>query len=160
MSRGLPNANQTVRKMNPHAYKEVMKPDAHGAELRPILRAAVNTGGAQSVKNTRRSVEERLNKTERRWLEMMRVRRHCAKIGIQEITFRLANQVRYTPDFSVTLLDHMKEQASMVFYEIKGAYIREDAWIKLKTAASLFPQFRFVMAQWKDNRWTDTEIKP
>ena len=48
----------------------------------------------------------------------------------------------YKPDFFVINLDEYME-----IHETKGGYIEEDAWIKLKIAADLYPWFTFYMVQ-------------
>lgn len=100
--------------------------------------------------------EEKLNKTEKAFLEVLRRRGH-EKIGIQDLTLKLADNCRYTPEFRVVW------NSRLTIYEVKGGFIREDAWIKLKTAARLFPEFDFVMAQdvgtAKSREWIETPIK-
>jgi hypothetical protein len=88
---------------------------------------------ARALPKTR---EERLNKTEREFLLRLRggVYGAFSWIGIQSITLELANNCRYTPDF-VTLMPG----GDVRFWEVKGAHIWEDGWIKLKMAARLFP---------------------
>lgn len=55
----------------------------------------------------------------------------------EQFTFKLADDLRYTPDFVVQYPDGLLEVR-----EIKG-FMREDAHIKLKIAAQIFP-FRFI----------------
>ena len=57
----------------------------------------------------------------------------------EAITFKLAPDTRYTPDFFVVCADGMVE-----FHEVKG-FRREDSWVKLKVAAEVFPWFRFLL---------------
>lgn len=57
--------------------------------------------------------------------------------GFEEITLKLADDCRYTPDFWVLADDDVLE-----FHEIKGFW-RDDAKVKIRLAAKLFPQFRF-----------------
>jgi len=97
-------------------------------------------------------MEDALNKTEKRFLAILRGRH--ANVRIQAITLLLADACRYTADFSVTT------PTRFTLYEVKGGFVREDAWIKLKTAARLYPEFTFVMAQYKGGTWTEKEIKP
>lgn len=51
---------------------------------------------------------------------------------------RLASLTFYTPDFFVMYAD-----ASMEFIEVKGHW-EDDARVKIKVAASLYPMFSFV----------------
>lgn len=55
----------------------------------------------------------------------------------ESVTLILADDLRYTPDFMVIAEDDVVEMR-----EIKGHW-REDAKIKIRMAARLFPWFRF-----------------
>lgn len=104
------------------------------------------------------TMEERLNKTEKRFLERLRRLYYppAYYLGIQEITIRLGFDLRYTPDFHVCRF----ESGSLYFYEVKGGFEREDAAIKIKMAAAKFPFWQFVKAVWKDGVWTETIVRP
>ncbi len=56
------------------------------------------------------------------------------------MTFKLAKDTRYTPDFSVLLAN-----GEMEMHEIKGAkaIFQSDAKVKIRVAANMFP-FRFI----------------
>lgn len=81
-------------------------------------------------------------------------------IGSQNITLRLANGVRYTPDFNVT---DRSGDALPEFYEVKG-FMRDDAAVKLKVAASLYPQFVFFLVTKRAKKlgggWDIQEVMP
>lgn len=62
-------------------------------------------------------------------------------LGIQNITLRLANHCRYTPDF--TVYDRATKELSC--YEVKGPHFWEDAKIKLKVAARSYPWITFYL---------------
>ena len=62
--------------------------------------------------------------------------------GFELVTLKLAEKTRYTPDFIV-----MDGNEEIVFVETKG-FMREDANVKIKVAASLYP-FRFFLAKKK-----------
>jgi hypothetical protein len=96
--------------------------------------------------------EQKLNKLETAWLAEMR-RRNYEWIGVQNITLKLADDLRYTPDFSA------KVGGDLVFFETKG-FFRDDARGKLKTAARQFPLFRFVLVTKEKMQWTETPVKP
>lgn len=98
--------------------------------------------------------EQKLNKTERRFLQILRARHGRENVGIQNITLKIADDCRYSPDFSVTRLGRI------TFWEVKGGFMREDGFIKLKVAARAFPEFLFVLAQYKDKAWTEKEVAP
>lgn len=114
----------------------------------PVVTEPVRVG----FKERPSRMEDGLNKTEKRFLAILRGRH--ANVRIQAITLLLADACRYTADFSVTTPERL------TFYEVKGGFVREDAWIKLKAAARLYPEFTFIMAQYKGGTWTEKEIKP
>lgn len=98
--------------------------------------------------------EEDLNKTEKRFLSVLRSR-GLPWIGIQCVTLKLGHDLRYTPDF--TTLDH---DGRMTHWDTKGGFVRDDAVVKIKAAARHFRMFRFIIAQWKDGQWDEKLIKP
>ncbi|MGD0968655.1 MAG: hypothetical protein ABR949_10240 [Candidatus Aquilonibacter sp.] len=59
---------------------------------------------------------------------------------------KLAPDTRYTPDFAVMLAD-----GSLEMHETKG-FMREDALVKIKLAAELFP-FRFFLVKRDRDGW-------
>ena len=75
--------------------------------------------------------EQKLNKTERGYLAYLR-RLNPEPIGIQNITLKLGDDCRYTPDFN-----YINENGRLVFAETKG-FFRDDAKVKLKVAARLY----------------------
>jgi|GEM_PF-3788975 len=129
---------------------EICTPKEGGRRTDPVAKT-LTEGGAPFFAPQRSEAEQSLNKTEKAWLSVLRGR--GLAVRVQAVTLRLANKVRYTPDFSAV------SDGRYVFWEVKGAFVREDAWIKLKTAASLYPEFTFILAQ-KKRGWTEKEIKP
>lgn len=72
---------------------------------------------------------DRLNGKIRRW------RHHAVKL-------RLAKRTHFTPDFFVVTTDGLIE-----LVEVKGSWKaphQEDARVKIKTAAEMYPEFQFV----------------
>jgi hypothetical protein len=66
----------------------------------------------------------------------------------EAITLVLGDNTRYTPDFMVQL-----GNGTLEVHEVKGGFVREDAWIKLKWCAEHFP-VKVIMAQWtKKTGW-------
>jgi hypothetical protein len=75
--------------------------------------------------------------------------------GYEEITLRLGDDCRYTPDFWVLGDDDVLE-----FHEVKGGFIRDDAKAKLRVAAEKYPHFRFKLAQKKAGAWSRVMVGP
>lgn len=60
----------------------------------------------------------------------------------------LAPGTSYTPDFLLWFPDGHIE-----FHEVKGGFIREKDWIKVKVAAARYSFWTFRLAQWKGHQW-------
>lgn len=81
------------------------------------------------------------NKTEAAFEQWLRANMRDHHHHPQGLTFRLANGVRYTPDFA----SFSKSTGYLICHEVKG-HMRDDAAVKLKVAAGLYPGvcFRLV----------------
>lgn len=134
----LPLSDATLKR-NPHLT---------GAE---IVSAKALLPSEQPPKTT----EERLNKLERRFLAKLRSETDKWQyIGVQEITLRLGFDCRFTVDFHA-----VRFSGSIVMFETKGGFFRDDARVKLYAAAAKFPYFRFVLVRWENNQWIETVVK-
>jgi hypothetical protein len=67
----------------------------------------------------------------------------------EPVTLQLTPDMKFTPDFGL----YCGEEDSIELIDVKGGHIFEDAIIKGKAAAVLFPQHRFYIAQWKAGEW-------
>ena len=70
----------------------------------------------------------------------------------EALKLRLAARCWYTPDFLVLYPDGRLE-----LHETKG-FLRDDAWVKLKVAAEMYPRFRFRLVQQYHGQWRWTGI--
>jgi len=94
-----------------------------------------------------------MNKTEAAYAQRLELLRRAGKILWYEfgaLSLRLAPDTFYRPDFAVMAGDSVLEM-----HEVKGFW-REDARVKIKVAAELFP-FRFLAVQRAGSDWT-TEV--
>lgn len=75
----------------------------------------------------------------------------------QSITFLIANGVRFTPDaVSISNLT-----GKWIAWETKGPVMRDDAAVKLKVAASVYPMITFrLVTKVKGGGWDVQEILP
>lgn len=99
---------------------------------------------------------EGMNKTERHRAIQLEALKRDGQIRdwrFEEITLKLAADCRYTPDMAV-----IENDGTLRFEEVKGGFIREDAWIKVKVAARQFP-CRFTVYQLVKGDWKITEVK-
>ena len=81
-----------------------------------------------------------MNSTEEAYHQHLAQRQHAGEIvwfKFEAMTFKLADDTRYTPDFAVMLAD-----GQMEIHEVKGFWT-DDARVKIKVAAELFP-FEFI----------------
>ena len=84
-----------------------------------------------------------MNGTERRFsvrLEYQRLQGEILWWKFHALRFILAPNTSYEIDFMVMGLD-----GQMSIYETKGGFVRDDAIVKLKVAAAMFP-FQFYLA--------------
>jgi hypothetical protein len=96
-----------------------------------------------------------MNQLEARYAAQLENRRKAGEIlqwKYESMRFVLAPKTSLTPDFFVVTADHTVE-----LHETKG-FMRDDANVKLKVAAELFP-FKFVLVKEpKKNQFVLTEI--
>lgn len=99
--------------------------------------------------------EARLNKTERGWLAVLRPDPQTVWVGIQNMTLKLADDTRYTPDFF-----SLNREGRLFAWEVKG-FFRDDAKVKIKVAARAFPWIRFVLVRReKGGAWKTEDVNP
>ncbi|MBP7564312.1 MAG: DUF1064 domain-containing protein [Candidatus Cloacimonetes bacterium] len=92
-----------------------------------------------------------MNKTEirmKKMLDSLKITGSIKEFSYEDITFKLAEKMRYTPDFRVIYPD-----GKIKFIEVKGGYITERGDLKFKFAMDKYPEYIWEMWQWKDNRW-------
>jgi len=97
-----------------------------------------------------------MNKTEARFADYLEQLKHMKEIvayRFEPVKFILARNVKgarnattYTPDFLVVYPDRF------VFYEVKGFY-RDDAIVKSKVTAEMYPWFEWQVVFWKKGNW-------
>ena len=95
-----------------------------------------------------------MNKTEEAYSWVLEARKQAGEIrwwAYEQMTLKLAEGVRFTPDFAVLTIGPRLE-----FHEVKG-YMRDDARVKLRCAAVLFP-FKFLLVRKSGQGWEITEV--
>jgi len=97
--------------------------------------------------------EAKLNKTERARLAHLRAL-GMSPVGIQDITLKLGDDCRFTPDFH-----YFTPSGQMYFEDVKG-FQRDDALVKIKTAARMFSWATFLIVKKTKGGWEIKEIKP
>ena len=102
-----------------------------------------------------RRVPGKQNQTEARYDRELAMLLRAGEIvwyGFEALTFRLADDTRYTPDFIV-----IDSAGAVTAREIKGFW-RDDAKVKIKVAATLFPWIAFWAIQADGKGWRLTEF--
>lgn len=100
----------------------------------------------QAVK-VKAAPKPRMNLTEAAYGSILEAMKHKGEIkdyGFERLRLRLADNLWYWPDFDIVLPD-----GSIQIHEVKGGFIREDSWIKIKMAAEVYPQWAFYLCQRK-----------
>lgn len=93
--------------------------------------------------------------TEREYADLLRVDPTIRQWWYEPFKLWLAPQTTITIDFLV----HYKDDRRLLeLHEVKGRWVREDGWVKLKIAASLYPCFRVVQAQCIRHEWVWTYL--
>ncbi len=122
------------------AYQDARKAGGKTVSVQP----------GQMARTYRVSTPDDMNKLEARYAESyLYPRKLTGEIidyKFQPLKFRLAKACFYTVDFLVICPDQME------IHEVKGHW-EDDARVKWKTAAEMFPWFRFVAVQWVRGQW-------
>lgn len=93
----------------------------------------------------------KLNKTEAAFLEWLCARYDPKDIRAQAVTLVIGNGVRYTVDFT--------NLRAGLAWETKG-HMRDDAAVKIKVAASLYPEIKFHLVTRDGPSWSIQEMIP
>ena len=85
-----------------------------------------------------------MNKLEANYAMGLEAQKRAGKITLwryERLTLKLADDTRYTPDFYVLYPD-----GTVQLIETKG-FMRDDARVKLRVAATQYPEFEFILVQ-------------
>ena len=107
----------------------------------------------ENLKLLRQSAQPKLNKLERAFQLKLICEVPPPSIIEQAIGLKLANGCVYWADFAVF------HGGKIIFYEVKG-FMRDDAAVKIKVAATTFPQFNFVLVWRAKGQWKQQTILP
>lgn len=115
------------------------------ALAKPPSRQAANVAHmamakARMPRNGRTYETDAMNQTEARYAGHLDGLKHAGKVvawAYEAVKLRLANRTFYTPDFLVVMAD-----GGIEIHEVKGHW-EDDARVKIKVAARLYPWFHF-----------------
>lgn len=124
-------------------------PKASDDFIRRNASIPVATATQVPVKSRLRQNTKGLNKTEAAYFEVLKQAYPHCHVDSQSVTLLLGNGVRYTPDFTVAFYPVNQIQDLRAF-ETKG-FMRDDASVKIKVAASRYPWIQFYLVT-KENK--------
>lgn len=123
-------------KMTPAQLEALAKPQ--GRQSADTAQPAM--AKARMPRNGRTYETDAMNQTEARYAGRLDGLKHAGKIvawAYEAVKLRLADRTFYTPDFLVVMTD-----GSIEIHEVKGHW-EDDARVKIKVAARMYPWFRF-----------------
>lgn len=111
----------------------------------PSMTPAPRQTGQQKMQALGRQRDGKMNKTEARYAEHLAAEVHAGRVlwwAFEAIKLKLADNTHLTVDFAV-----MRADGRLSMHDVKGAraIYTEDAKVKMKVAARLFP-FAFCVA--------------
>jgi len=106
----------------------------------------------QTVRKARcpKPATEYRSKLEQEYASILDSRLHAGELVLwkyEPLTLKLAKLTTYTPDFFLLYPDGHIE-----LHETKG-FMRDDANVKIKVAASMYPFFTFILVQKVRKQW-------
>jgi hypothetical protein len=136
-----------------------MSPRRFSTKIYRQAQSSHERAGLPRPKGRKRSLAERMNKGEQRYAESLDVRPDVAAWWYEGMSWRLADDTRYVPDFVVLLDD-----GTMELHEVKGSAkggadfgATELSWAKIKVAAEMCP-FPVVVV-WQDRgTWRERRL--
>ena len=150
----------SFRAANAHLISGAPSPSPSPSAKVPVIAAH------KLAKRIRQKDGDGLNKLERRFKEWHAANFPSRPLLVQAITLRIANGCRYSPDFVAVYeralpLDN-KPAFQLFAYEVKGPHAWDDAIVKLKVAASLYPFIGFTLVSWDKvaGVWRMESVKP
>lgn len=113
---------------------------------------------AAKGKRIRQSDKPLMNKLEAEWFAIINAQfPNYPRPRAQTVTIRLANGVRYTPDMFAFSWPSDRGSCPTA-WEVKGKHAWDDAIVKLKVAATSFPEIRFVLVWKNGGEWRQQEV--
>lgn len=98
-------------------------------------------------KRIRQSSKPVMNKLEAEFLEQLKAW-YPSKFYAQSVKFKIGNGVTFCPDI---FCFHWNNGGDAAAWEVKGPHAWDDAIVKLKCFASVYPEIRVHLA-WKDKK--------
>jgi hypothetical protein len=142
---------------NPSAAFIARNPHLYGAAKTRDMGIPITQ--SKPSKRLRQNPKPLMNKLETEWFNRLKIEHPHCRIHAQDKTFRLANGLRYTPDFTAIDADD-NDNLSEMAWEVKGKWVDGDSFPKLKMAATVWPEVQWTLV-WKENGvWKQQRILP
>lgn len=139
--------SKSFQRLNAH----LLAPSGEAPKIAPAV--AHPKAWVEPKKGKIRQNANGLNKTEQAFYDELKLMANCT-VFPQSITLKLANGLRYTPDFML-----VSPFGTWWAYETKG-FMRDDANAKLKMAAAKFPMIKFHLVTRKAGQWQVQTVLP
>lgn len=138
--------SESTKRRNPRLYGETLI-DAYGIAFEKANAPA---------KRLRQNPKPLLNKLEDEFYHRLSdsLRGTGSIVRPQAKRYRLANGVTYCPDF--TAIVNGRETA----WEVKGKHAWDDAMVKIKVAATSFPEIKWILCWKDDGEWKEQDVLP
>lgn len=143
----------SLAQVQAHQAKHGFGAGPASGDTRHVNGAEPGSGSAGEALSASKPKGRRPNRTESEYGLILKAQFPAAQVRYEAYTLRLADGLRYTPDWSVEHPDGRLE-----FVEIKGAFVFSRSLVKPKAAAELFPQ-RFTVAQKLKTGWEVTPLR-
>ena len=140
------NPSEDFKRRNPHLYTSQGKP------LAQVFLEEMGCLEPPAGKRLRQQTKPLLNKLETEWLGRLRMMHPDADIQSQAIRFRIANGQWYKPDFVVAV------GGRWTAWEVKGPKSWRGGFENLKSAATRWPQVRWVLVWKEGGNWRQQEV--
>lgn len=142
--------SKSFRKLNPHIFGSWNEAVQKIQDVGINEEAAIPNAKPQSKKRIRQSDKPVLNKTESEFQRILLLSNPEAVA--QSVRFKLSTGCHYTPDFF--------SFSQMTAWEVKGRHAWEDSLIKLRMAAKVWPNIRWMLVWKDDGQWQEQHVLP
>jgi hypothetical protein len=141
----------------PHHVQERLVHDNPGV-FAPLQTAKAMLD-AMPGKRIRQSSAPKMNKLESEYFAILSAQfPNYPRPHAQAVRFQLANGVTFTPDIFCFHWPDIEGPATPTAFEVKGRHAWDDAIVKLKVAASAYPEVRWVLV-WKPGAtWSEQKV--
>jgi hypothetical protein len=114
-----------------------------GTSVTPLECNQVCVEGQRKIKTRPRHQPGKMNKTEKKYADFLELRKKAGEIVrwvFEPFKLRFADNTFYSPDFMVVTAEQIES------HEYKGHW-EDDARVKIKVAAEMFPELQFIAAR-------------